>query len=45
MSATPPANSTAPIVHMGSLHDDQVIAWLESGENAAALSANFGDSE
>jgi pimeloyl-ACP methyl ester carboxylesterase len=30
---------------MGSLHDDQVIAWLESGEHAAALSANFGDSE
>jgi pimeloyl-ACP methyl ester carboxylesterase len=30
---------------MGSLHDEQVIAWLKSGENAAALSANFGEPE
>jgi pimeloyl-ACP methyl ester carboxylesterase len=45
MSAPPPTGKTAPVIHMGSLHDEQVVAWLRSGENAATLSANFGEAE
>ena len=45
MSATPPTGKTAPVIHMGSLHDEQVVAWLRSGENAATLSANFGEAD
>lgn len=45
MSATPPAGSAAPALRLGSLHDEQVVAWLRSGEHADVLSANFGEAD
>ncbi len=45
MSDTSPAGKPAPVLHLGSLHDEQVEAWLRSGENEGALAANFGEAE
>lgn len=42
-SPPPPAAAAAPSIN--SLHDSEVVAQLRSGENAAVLSAYFGEAE
>jgi len=45
MSAARTAGKGSPAVSLSGLHDEQVVAWLRSGEQAAVLSANFGEDE